>query len=145
MIASAICCSWLSGEKVKKCVVLQVNDAAVSWRMVVVVSKVQLFYTQIQMGEGREERGATPLTCCVGWRSSGQGPPLIPWREAHNIALADWIVMLKADVLFKRNKSLYSVIFPSPSKSKLLHVAVRWQRQCYFTQWLCIFYLSKYK
>jgi hypothetical protein len=53
-------------KKVKKCVVLQVNDAAVSLRLVVVVSKVQLFYTQIQMGEGREERGATPLTCCVG-------------------------------------------------------------------------------
>jgi hypothetical protein len=26
-------------------------------------------------------RGATPLTCCVGWRSSGQGPPLNPWGE----------------------------------------------------------------
>ncbi len=37
------------------------------------------------MGEGREERGATPLTCFVGWRSSGQGPPLIPWGEVHTI------------------------------------------------------------
>ncbi len=27
----------------------------------------------------------TALTCCVGWRSSGQGPPLIPWGEAHSL------------------------------------------------------------
>ncbi len=54
----------------KKCVVLQVNDAAVRLRLVVFVSKVQRFYIQIAVqtgwGEGREERGATPLTCCVG-------------------------------------------------------------------------------
>ncbi len=36
---------------------------------------------QTGWGEGREERGATPLTCCVDWRSSGQGPPLNPWGE----------------------------------------------------------------
>jgi hypothetical protein len=30
-------------------------------------------------GEWREERGATPLTCYVGWRSSGQGSQLILW------------------------------------------------------------------
>jgi hypothetical protein len=41
------------------------------------------------MGEGREERGATPLTCCVGLRSSGQGPPLIPWGEAHIQIIGD--------------------------------------------------------
>jgi hypothetical protein len=55
----------------KKCVVLQVNDAAVGLRLVVFVSKVQGFYIYTDystdwMGEGREERGATPLTCCVG-------------------------------------------------------------------------------
>jgi hypothetical protein len=54
----------------KKYVVLQVNDAAVSLRLVVFVSKVQRFYIQITVqtgwGEGREERGATPLNCCVG-------------------------------------------------------------------------------
>ncbi len=52
---------------VKKCVVLQVNDAAVSLRLVVFVSKVQRFYIHFNytyyrtdwMGEGREERGAT--------------------------------------------------------------------------------------
>ncbi len=33
-------------------------------------------------GRGGEERGATPLTCCVGWRSSGQGA-LIPWGKAY--------------------------------------------------------------
>ncbi len=27
-------------------------------------------------------------TCCVRWWSSGQGPPLIPWREAHNFVTA---------------------------------------------------------
>jgi hypothetical protein len=51
-------------KKVKKCVVLQVNDAAVSLRLVVVVSKVQLFYTQIteQTRGGRgERRGVPPL------------------------------------------------------------------------------------
>ena len=49
----------------KKCVVLQVNDAAISLRLVVFVSKVQGFYIQITVqtgwGEGKEERGATPL------------------------------------------------------------------------------------
>jgi hypothetical protein len=47
-----------------------VNDAAVSLRLVVFVSKVPRIYTQITVqtgwGEGREERGATPLTCCIG-------------------------------------------------------------------------------
>jgi hypothetical protein len=44
-------------KKVKKCVVLQVNDAAVSLRLVVVVSKVQLFYIQITDTDGGGERG----------------------------------------------------------------------------------------
>ncbi len=41
----------------KKCVVLQVNDAAVWIRLVIFGSKVQLFYTQIteQTGGGRGE------------------------------------------------------------------------------------------
>ncbi len=49
------------------------NDSAVRLRLVVFVSKVQRFHIQIteitvQIGweEGREKRGATPLTCCVG-------------------------------------------------------------------------------
>jgi hypothetical protein len=46
------------------------NDAAVRLRQVVFVSKIQRFYIQITVqtgwGEGSEERGATPLTCCVG-------------------------------------------------------------------------------
>jgi hypothetical protein len=49
---------------VKKCVVLQVNDAAVRLRLVVFVSKVQGFYIQIteQTGWGRgERRGVPPL------------------------------------------------------------------------------------
>ncbi len=58
------------GSPVNKCVVLQVNDAAVSSRLVVFVCKVQRFYIKITVqtgwGEGREERVATPLTCCVG-------------------------------------------------------------------------------
>ncbi len=43
----------------KKCVVLQMNDAAVRIRLVVFVSKVQLFYIQIteQTGYGGAERG----------------------------------------------------------------------------------------
>ncbi len=67
MVAADCCSCWLEGwmflvvSPVKKCVVLQVNDAAVSLRLVAFVSKAQGFY-----GEGREERGATPLTCCVG-------------------------------------------------------------------------------
>ena len=60
----------LVGSLVKKCVVLQVNDAAVRLRLFVFVSRVQGFYIQITeqtgWGEGREERGTTPLTCCVG-------------------------------------------------------------------------------
>jgi hypothetical protein len=56
--------------KLKKRVVLQVNDAAVSLRLVVVVSKgtslLNLYYRTDWMGEGIEERGATPLTSCVG-------------------------------------------------------------------------------
>ncbi len=54
----------------KKCVVLQMNDAAVRLRLVVFVSKIQRFYIQMAVqtgwGEGREEMGAIPLTCCVG-------------------------------------------------------------------------------
>jgi hypothetical protein len=61
---------FLVGSPAKKCVVLQVNDAAVSSRLIVFVFKVQRFYIQITVqtgwGEGREERVATPLTCCVG-------------------------------------------------------------------------------
>ncbi len=55
---------------------LQVNDASVSL-LVIIGSKVQLFYTQIteQIGRGMVE-GCHPLTCCVGCRSTGQGPQL---------------------------------------------------------------------
>jgi hypothetical protein len=56
-------------NKLKKCVALQVNDAAVRIRLVIFESKLQLFYTQITGqtdGGRRDERGATPLTCCVG-------------------------------------------------------------------------------
>ncbi len=64
---------------------------AVGLRLVVFVSKVQRFYIQITVqtgwGEGREERGATPLTCFVGGRSSGQGPPLIPWGSPHTFTV----------------------------------------------------------
>ena len=47
----------------KKCVVLQVNDAAVSLRLVEFVSKVQLFYIQITDTDGGGERGE-------GWHPS---------------------------------------------------------------------------
>ena len=50
--------------RLKKCVVLQVNDAAVSLGLVVFVSKVQGFCIQIteQTGWGRgERRGVPPL------------------------------------------------------------------------------------
>jgi hypothetical protein len=56
--------AFLVGSPVKKCVPLQVNDAAVSLGLVVLVSKVQLFYLQIteQTGRGRgERRGVPPL------------------------------------------------------------------------------------
>ncbi len=46
--------------KVKKCVVLQVNDAAVSLRIVVFGYKVQLYYTVHRLQnrlKGRGERG----------------------------------------------------------------------------------------
>ncbi len=64
--------------------ILQANDAVVSFRLVIFEPMVQLFYTKMQnihyWGEGK--RGecvtATPLTCCVGCRSSGQGPQQIP-------------------------------------------------------------------
>ena len=48
----------------KKCVVLQVNDAAVRIRIVVFVSKVQLFYIQITEqtgGEGGRGEGCHPF------------------------------------------------------------------------------------
>ncbi len=66
---------FLVGSPVKKCVhcvIHQVNDASVRIRLVVFLSKVQLFYIEITEqtgggeGQGREESGATPLTCCVG-------------------------------------------------------------------------------
>ncbi len=42
----------------KKCVVLQVNDVAISLRLVVFVSKVQLFHHRLQNRlEGGGERG----------------------------------------------------------------------------------------
>ncbi len=55
---------FLVGAPVKKCVILQVNDAAVSLRLVEFVSKVQGLYIQIteQTGWGRgERRGVPPL------------------------------------------------------------------------------------
>jgi hypothetical protein len=57
-------CVFLVGSPVRKCVVLQVNDAAVMIRLVEFVSKVQGFYMQIteQTGWGRgERRGVPPL------------------------------------------------------------------------------------
>ncbi len=51
-------------SSLKKGVVLQVNDAADRIRLVIFVSKVQLFYVQIteQTGWGRvERRGVTPV------------------------------------------------------------------------------------
>jgi hypothetical protein len=59
---------FIVGSPVKKCVVLQVNDATVSLRLVVFVSKVQRFYIQIteQTGWGRgERRGVPPLGLAV--------------------------------------------------------------------------------
>jgi hypothetical protein len=51
-------------ETLKKCVVFQVNDAAVRIRLVVFGSKVQLFYIQItgteQTGGGRGDRREVP-------------------------------------------------------------------------------------
>ncbi len=50
--------------KFNRYVVLQVNDAAVRIRLVVFVSKVQTFYTQIIEktggGKGREEKNTNP-------------------------------------------------------------------------------------
>ncbi len=70
MVAADGCSCWLEGwvflvwSPVKKCVVLQVNDAAVRIRLVEFVSTVQGFYMQIteQTGWGRgERRGVPPL------------------------------------------------------------------------------------
>ncbi len=49
-------------ERLKKCVVLHVNDAAGSLRLVKYGSKVQLFYIQIteQTGGGKGERTRVP-------------------------------------------------------------------------------------
>ncbi len=48
----------------KKCIVLQVNDAAVRIRLVVFVSKIQIFYIQVteqtRRGTG-ERKGVPPL------------------------------------------------------------------------------------
>jgi hypothetical protein len=55
-------------SSLKKCVVLQVNDAADRIRVVIFVSKVQLVYVQIaeQTGWGRlERRGVPPLWLAV--------------------------------------------------------------------------------
>ncbi len=79
----------------KKCVVLQVNDAAVRIRLVVFVSKVQRFYIQITeltgKGRGRGE-GCHPseLLCwlTVIWSgaptdSLGGGPQHYNWRRVY--------------------------------------------------------------
>ncbi len=84
----------------KKCVVLQVNDAAVSLELVVVVSKVHLFYIQITDTDGGGERGEgchpSDLLC---WMT-------VIWSEAPTDILEGGPqyrfsgLMLKADVLF---------------------------------------------
>jgi hypothetical protein len=52
---------------VKKCVVLQVNDAAVRIRLYSCTGvKKYTDYRTDWRGKGREEKGATPLTCYVG-------------------------------------------------------------------------------
>ncbi len=43
---------------------------------------------------GRYCGGDTPLTCCVGWRSSWQGPPLIPWGEPPQYTFKRWFCNL---------------------------------------------------
>jgi hypothetical protein len=69
----------------KKCVVLQVNDAAVRIRLVVFVSYVELFYIQTGWGEGGGERGEgchpSDLLCwlTVIW----SGAPTDSLGEAH--------------------------------------------------------------
>ncbi len=79
---------FLVGSPVKKCVVLQVNDAAVRLRLVVFVSKVQRLYTDYRtdwMGGGERGEGYHPsdLLCwlTVIWSgapndSLGGGPTL---------------------------------------------------------------------
>jgi hypothetical protein len=55
---------WFGFLILKKCVVLQVNDAAISLRLVVFVSKVQRLYTDYStdwMGGRGERRGVPPL------------------------------------------------------------------------------------
>ncbi len=60
MLASCIAITLI----LKKYVVIQVNDLAVRIRLVIFMSKVQLFYTQTQnilKGERGERRGVPPL------------------------------------------------------------------------------------
>ncbi len=59
---TSVCLSRVSLYQSEEVCCLQVNDAAVSLRLVLFVSKGQRIYTQITVqtgwGEGREERGA---------------------------------------------------------------------------------------
>jgi hypothetical protein len=85
---------FLVGSPLKKRVVLQVNDAAVSLRLVVFGSiKYSSFIHRLQNrlegGGGRGERRGMPpwcypsdLLCCLTV-IYGQGPPLITGGEAH--------------------------------------------------------------
>jgi hypothetical protein len=65
---------FLVGSPMKKCVhcvIHQVNDASVRIRQLYWCLRycTALLYTDYRKdwrGEGREESGATPLTCCVG-------------------------------------------------------------------------------
>ncbi len=69
--------------RLKKYVVLQVNDAAVRIRLVVIVSKVQLFYIQIteQTGGGRgESRGVPPSVADPGCLYRIPDPDFYPSR-----------------------------------------------------------------
>ncbi len=95
-------CNFFPFLILKKCVVLQVNDAAVRIRRFIFRSKIQLFYTQIteQIGGGRRERrGVPPLW--LGWRSSGQGPQLNLWGRCQQHRYYKHKKHLAVDSLFR--------------------------------------------
>ncbi len=79
------------------------------FRLVIFGSRVQLslmhrLQNRLERGDGREERGVTPLTCYVGWQSSGQWPPTDPLGEAHKVDICPvyiyYLLLLRAGNIY---------------------------------------------
>jgi hypothetical protein len=101
------------------------------------VNGTALLYTDYRTdwrGEGKAERGVTPLTCCDGWRSSGKGRQLIPWwrcPQSYKIQGLIWRPILI--VFYSMNpvqRRMFSILnsFPSAGlQNGKLCVGINWK------------------